>query len=116
MRLALFHLKRGLDDHSTHLHKIEQALGNANFKKMSRNQLAPPVSEGGWFDYGEPSKSISQLDQKGQSMAEFMSTVRQTENLPWYGTKRGAKYTGSGDPRSGARLCSTCNSSTNTES
>ena len=43
-RLALFHMKRESDDHSPstvqYFHKIGQALGNADFKKMSHNQLA----------------------------------------------------------------------------
>ena len=49
-------------------------------------------------------------------MADFRTTVRQTENSPWYNQKHGARYTGSGDSQAGARFCSACNSSTHSES
>ena len=34
-RLDLFNVKKGQDDHAAFLHKIEQALNNADFKNMS---------------------------------------------------------------------------------
>ena len=39
-RLEAFVLKRGGDEHSAFLHKVKMCLDNADFRSMTRNQLA----------------------------------------------------------------------------
>ena len=98
-RSEAFAVKRGRDEHSAFLHKVEMALDNAHFKSMTRDRLAV------------------HLDPKDQSMADFRTTLRQTENSPWYGAqKHGAKYRGSGNTQSGQRWCEACSSTTHDES
>ena len=114
-RLEAFILKRGGDEHSAFLHKVKMCLDNADFKSMTRNELTVHLFlRDAEATMAKMATEFLQLDPKDQSMADLRTTLRQTENSPWYGAqKHGAKYMGSGDAQAGQRWCAACSSSTN---
>ena len=106
-RLEAFGVKRGRDEHSAFVHKVEMCLNNADFKSMTRNELTVHLFlRDAEATMAKMATEFLQLDPKDQSMADLQTTLRQTENSPWYGAqKHGAKYRGSGNTQAGQRWC-----------
>ena len=99
--MEAFAVKSGRDEHSAFLHKVEMALDDADFKSMTKDQLLVHLF---LRDADASITKFFQLDPKEQSMEDFRTTLRQTENSPWYGAqKHGARYTGSGNTQAGQR-------------
>ena len=104
-RLDGFAVRRGRDEHSGFLHKVEMCLYNADFKSMTRYQLAVHLFlRDADASMAKNTTEFLQLDPKDQSMVDFRTALRQTENYPWYGAqKHGARYTESGNTQAGQR-------------
>ena len=110
-RLEAFGVKRGRDEHSAFVHKVEMCLNNADFKSMTRDQLDVYLFlRDADASMAKIATKFLQLDPMDQSMADFKTPLRETENSPWYGTQK------NGDTQNSQRWCAACSSATHNES